>query len=305
MSARCLRIWILSGLLLAAAPEAEASPPVEAEPRWGYQGHEMATRAALGILPDALPAFFRDAGDQLVFLSPEPDRWRIADFPEMDRAGDYDHYVDLENLPDGALDAPDRFAYLRSLYDAGVTARESGFLLFRIVELHQRLVSLWERWHEEDDPQRRRFLEARIIDDAGVLGHYVTDASQPHHTTIHFDGWNRSAPNPEGFSVDRGFHSRFETRFVNAHISVDEISERLPDRPRALGEPSRAAVHDFILASHAEVETLYRLDRDVGFATRGQADPRAEAFAAERLAAGSEMLATLWWSAFLQGRSRR
>lgn len=281
------------------AGDAAAAPP------WGYRGHEMATRAAMDILPETVPAFFRDAGEQLEYLSPEPDRWRISAFPEMDRAGDYDHYVDLENLPEGALDAADRFAYLRVLFDAGVTPREGGFLLFRIVELHQRLSSLWDRWHGETDPRRRRFIEARIIDDAGLLGHYVTDASQPHHTTIHFNGWDRNAPNPENYSTEPGFHGRFETAFVNAHLSVDDIAARMPDEPRSFPTPVRGEVLDFILASHAEVETLYRLDRDVGFSAGRPPAPEAKAFAASRLAAGSEMLASLWWSAFLHGRSSR
>lgn len=272
---------------------------------WGSLGHQMATRAALDILPAAVPAFFHDAGEQLVYLNPEPDRWRIGAFPEMDRAGDYDHYVDLENLPEGALDARDRFTYLGRLHDAGVSAREGGLLLFRILELHQRVVSLWERWHAEDDPDRRRFIEARIIDDAGILGHYVTDAAQPHHTTIHFDGWDPVAPNPEGFSEDRGFHARFETRFVNAHVTVDDIGRRMPDAPRALDGPARPAVLEHIMESHARLVALYRLDEDVGFTAGGRPHPDAKAFAVERLAAGSEMLATLWWSAYLQGRAGR
>lgn len=272
---------------------------------WGYQGHEMATRAALRLLPQAVPSFFREASAQLVYLSPEPDRWRLRAYPEMYRAGDYDHYVDLENVPTGALDAPDRFAYLDRLHDAGVSAREGGLLLFRIVELHQRVASLWERWHVEDDPGRRRFIEARLIDDAGVLGHYVTDASQPHHTTIHFDGWDSDAPNPEGFSDEPGFHARFETHFVNAHISLDDIVSRLPATPRTLEPPVRPVVIEHIMASHRRLETLYRLDRDVGFDAGRTPHADAKAFAAERLAAGSEMLATLWWSAYVAGRGAR
>lgn len=290
----------------ASPPTVEASPvPDEVSPPWGYQGHEMATRAAVAILPQEVPDFFRGAGDHLVYLSPEPDRWRISRYPELHRAGDYEHYVDLENLPDGALGARDRFSYLERLHDAGVTAREAGLLPFRIVELHQRLTSLWARWHAEDDPDRRRFIEARIIDDAGVLGHYVTDASQPHHTTIHFDGWDADAPNPEGFSEERGFHSRFETRFVNAHINADDIARLLPAEPRTVDGPVQAAVLDHIMASHAKLDALYRLDRDVGFDAGSPPHPEAKAFAAERLAEGSEMLATLWWSAYRAGRDSR
>ena len=68
----------------------------------------MAARTATTALPSAMPAFFRGAADQLVYLDSEPDRWRNFELREMDQAWSYDHYVDLENVPDGALDTPDR-----------------------------------------------------------------------------------------------------------------------------------------------------------------------------------------------------
>ena len=42
-------------------------------------------------------------------------------------------------MPSGAFDAPNRFEFLRMLYEAGVARpeRDVGFLPFRIVELYQ------------------------------------------------------------------------------------------------------------------------------------------------------------------------
>ncbi|MCK7577381.1 MAG: hypothetical protein MZV65_17170 [Chromatiales bacterium] len=92
------------------------TPPV----RWGSDGHQMASRAAAETLPADVPAFFRGAVDQLAYLGPEPDRWRSRLLREMDQAWSYDHYVDLENLPPTAMDAPDRWVYVRVLYQAGL-----------------------------------------------------------------------------------------------------------------------------------------------------------------------------------------
>ncbi|HSG48205.1 MAG TPA: hypothetical protein VLA43_10355, partial [Longimicrobiales bacterium] len=75
---------------------------------WGPDGHEMSARAAVGALPQGMPAFFAGARDQLTYLNPEPDRWRHEDFREMDQAFSYDHYVDLENVPAAARAPPDR-----------------------------------------------------------------------------------------------------------------------------------------------------------------------------------------------------
>ena len=54
------------------------------------------------------------------------------------------------------------------------------------------------------------------------------------------------------------------------------------------------------MESHGEVDTLYRLDRDIGFDPAGATESTTRDFAAERLAAGADMLAVLWWSAWLE-----
>ena len=291
----------VGAVLLAAAASGAARVGGDVPlPRWGSHGHEIAARAAHRTLPDGMPAFFRDAGERLAWLGPEPDRWRDRALTEMDQAWSYDHYVDLENLPPGALDAPDRFVYVKALYDAGLEKpeRDAGFLPFRIVELYQRLVTQWRLWRAERDPARRDWIEQRIVDDAGILGHYVTDASQPHHTTIHFNGWAAGAPNPAGHAEDRTFHARFEADFVDAHVTQADIDRRLPRRPDSVAGRARPSVIAFIHDTHATVEALYRLDRDVGFDPNAPARAETRDFAADRLAAGAAMLATLWWSAW-------
>ncbi len=293
----------LAGVSLAIA--AWETGHVEHDLPWGYKGHEFAARAAAQTLPDEMPDFFTDASDQLVWLNPEPDRWRHDDSREMDRAWAYDHYVDLENLPPGALEAPDRFAYLDRLYEARLQnpARDGGFLPYRIIEVHQRLVRGWARWYESGpDSDERRWIQERIIHDAGVLGHYVSDASQPHHTTIHFNGWSRGVSNPEGYTEDRDFHARFERFFVDAHVDFTDIESRVRSTPEDLRSRVRHSVHEMIETTFAEVEPMYRLDRDVGFEPDLPADSVALAFVSDRIAAGSMMLASLWYSAWLEGK---
>jgi hypothetical protein len=53
-----------------------------------------------------------------------------------------------------------------------------------------------------------------------------------------------------------------------------------------------------ILASNALVETLYRLEKDVGFDPVGPLRAETRDFAADRLAAAADMLRSLWWSAW-------
>jgi hypothetical protein len=298
--------------LIPCTDEASAGPIP-----WGARGHEIAARAAAATLPAGIPGFFRDAAPQLVYLNPEPDRWRERSLAEMDQAWSYDHYVDLENVVDvdalagsdalddvtlGALSEADRFRYIRRLYESGMERpeRDAGFLPFRIVELYQRLVTEWRLWRAEANPTVKAWIQDRIVSDAGLLGHYVTDASNPHHTTIHFNGWDADAPNPGNYTYDRDFHYRFESQFVDAHLDDALVRARMNGSSRSVAGNARAAVLDHLQKSHAQVEELYRLDRDVGFDPNQQASDEVVDFTAERLASGADMLRTLWWSAWLE-----
>jgi hypothetical protein len=287
---------------LQAAPDGFGAA-VEEPVRWGVRGHEMAARAAVETLPREMPAFFRAAGDALVWLNPEPDRWREREFREMDERWRYDHYVDLENIPPGVLEASrDRWEFFENLLEAGVDNPKVtvGFSHFTILELYQRIVNSFARWRTTEDTYVRRLLEARIVDDAGILGHFVTDASQPHHTTIHFNGWDEGrVPNPGGYTTDSDFHARFESWFVAAHVSYEDVRSRVTVPPRSLADDVRDAVVTYIQASNHQVEELYRIDRDHGFHPDQPADPVSLAFAAERIAVGAEMLRDLWWTAWV------
>ncbi|MFQ5537774.1 MAG: hypothetical protein ACE5GJ_10010 [Gemmatimonadota bacterium] len=289
MSQPFLAVLGLVGFLIA--------PPAP----WGVKGHTLAARVAAEHLPGDVPAFFRAAADQLIYLDPEPDRWRSRSLTEMDRAWSFDHYIDLENVPANALQAPDRWSYLRILYEAGLEQpeRDGGFLPFRIVELYERLVTEWRLWRQAS-PREREWIEARIVNDAGILGHYVTDAAQPHHTTIHFNGWNDKAPNPLGFTRDRSFHWRFESEFVDAHVSLGDVMNKSRADARLVAGNARAAVMNYIMESHDQVENLYRIERDVSFDPDGPPTLETVSFAAARLAAGADMLRDLWWSAWVE-----
>jgi hypothetical protein len=263
--------------------------------RWGLYGHEIAGRAAATGLPIELPAFFRSATEHLAYLNPEPDRWRGNGFEELTEAKRYDHYVNFEVVPDSILAVRDRFQYLAALQHEGVG--NAGLLPFRIVELYQSLVVQWRLWRAADDPVRRGWIEQRILNDAGIMGHYVTDGANPHHTSVHHDGWRTDYPNPRGFTTARGFHSRFETQFVGAAIRTEHILPRIRE-PRRLGDV-RDEVMSYLLHSHSRLERLYELEQVEAFGRDTRGNGHHE-FAVERLAAGANMLRDLWWSAWLE-----
>lgn len=287
-------------LALAGALVAVALLPSDANARrWGEAGHRLVARAASAHVPKEMPTFFRNAGPQLAYLNPEPDRWRVHDSaaldPAMDRAYSPEHFVDLEMLPEGALDARDRHAYAERLARADVSAARAGFLPYRILELTERLRTEFRLWRRAPNARVRGWIEQRIINDAGILGHYVADAANPHHTTIHYNGW--VGDNPNGFATDRGFHSRFESAFVQEKIRFEDVEPLVLRAPRT-HEQLRRAIRAFIQDSNDHVVELYELDKAEAFGPRTESEAHRR-FTARRLAVGATMLRDLWWTAWV------
>ncbi len=291
---------MIRALLLVAVLSLTAAAPAGGPPaRWGEHGHRLIGRAAADALPDSMPAFFRDAAAQLSYLNPEPDRWRSRTESDLDRAlgnaGAAEHYIDMEWVPAGALDATDRLAFADSLAFHGEQSAKVGLLPYRILELTQRIRVGFRLWRAAESDQERAWIEARIIDDAGILGHYVADGSNPHHTTIHYNGW--AGDDGRYATLERSFHYRFESAFVETHVALGDVETALTAPARDLG-PLRPAVWSYVADTHTLVERLYDLDEAESFGpeTTG-ADHHA--FAVDRLAAGAAMLRDLWWTAWV------
>ena len=269
---------------------------------WGAHGHEIAGRAAAMKLPNQMPGFFRKATDQLAYLNPEPDRWRDRVESQIDKAMDTasapDHFLDLELVPQSARKAVNRYDFTAELIKAGQKPTTAGFSPYRMLELFQRLRVEFRLWRLEQNPQKRQWIEQRIVNDAGILGHYVTDGANPHHTTIHYNGW--SGPNPKGYTVftrERGIHFRFEEEFVGARISLNDLLPLMQQNARVIDNP-REEIWKYLERSNALVEQLYILDKQEQFSATTNS-PVHKWFAAERLAAGATMLRDLWWTAWM------
>ncbi len=302
MPVRSLVITTVTSLAIASGTSGTSGTSRPAAIVWGEAGHRITAQAAVAALPDDMPAFFREAGPQLAYLNPEPDRWRNrqegANDPALDGGTAPDHFLDYELIPEasraGALAAKDRYAFADTLRAHGVDPATAGAVPFAIIEATQRIRLGFRAWRVAPNAQVRQWIEARILNDAGILGHYVADASNPAHTSIHFNGW--VGANPRGYATDTRFHGRFESAYVQARITTADVSAALTAAPRAF-PALRPAVVSYFLATHAEVETLYELDRRSPFNAETVAAEN-KTFAVTRLAAGASMLRDLWWTAW-------
>src|SRR5271166_2181909 len=81
---------------------------------WGNEGHMMINRVAARKLPADVPAFLRNAEEQLAYLGPEPDRWRGKSELALKLSQDPDPFIDLE-LVEGMTLPADRYSFYRAL----------------------------------------------------------------------------------------------------------------------------------------------------------------------------------------------
>ena len=165
---------------------------------------------------------------------------------------------------------------------------------YSILEGYQKIQVLFRLWREPQHQAERDQIEQNIIYYAGVVGHYVADGSQPLHTSIHYNGWSTSS-NPELYTREP-LHWRFEGEYVKAQIKPEDFSGLVKSATR-LQDPF-ADIVKYLLQSFDRVPDLYRMEKTARWdANNRNADSKK--FVAERLAAGSQMLANLWYTAWL------
>lgn len=251
-----------------------------------------------------MPGFFHEAYARLVYLANDPDRWRGAG-RSADDENSPEHFLDYEYVAD--LELPrGRHDFIALLYGSG-RAREkllapdtAGFIVWQIAETTETLTDQFRRWRSMTDGPDREQVEETIIFLAGTLGHYVADAANPHHATIHYNGWMGDPS--RGFRNDCEAHARFESVFVTNNLELEDVTPRVASpqgRPDAFAE-AVALIRD----SNAKVEELYALDARGAFDyPRGL--PEGDAFAARRLALGASTLRDLWWSAWVRSATPR
>lgn len=297
----------LAVLASAAVIVAVAAPAVTVT-AWGNTGHRLIGVAAMRALPDDLPAFLRTPGAvaDVGELAREPDRWKGAGQPH-DRERDTAHFVDMDDqgrVMDQRGMTLAELPRLKSEYDAalakaGLDVNDAGWLPYAMMDAWQNLERDFAYWRvltaaeaRETDLERQAWYradrlrrEALILRDIGVMGHYVGDGSQPHHTSIHYNGWG-DYPNPEGFTNSRRTHAVFEGEFTSRVARLDAVEAAMPTA-NLDGFDVRARTTAYLTATLGTVIPFYRLEKAGAFA---EADPRGGAFVTERLAAGAAEL---------------
>jgi hypothetical protein len=275
---------------------------------WGDEGHIAINRAAVQHVPASMPAFFVAGAERIVYLGPEPDRWRHKEDMAVKSAQEPDHFIDLERIEGIGELPPGRYEFYQKMYAKRAKAIASGdphaddYLPEKVglqpyitLEVYDRLkVAFREYRRLKAENKPTDAVEQNIVFYAGWLGHYVGDGANPMHTTVNYNGW--TGPNPNGYTTSRQSHWNFESQFLKASLTKLDFGKDVKPA-QVLADP----FHDYIKYlwdSNAQVEKLYQLEKTGAFKDAGT--PEGLAFLNARLAAGTQMLINLWYTAWVE-----
>lgn len=316
------RAFAAAAILLAAAPP--ASP-------WGLRGHTLVNLAAVEGIPADGPVFLRPLKGYVGHLGIVPDTWRSHAEPYLRISEDPNHgwylgaFDFLKEIPRSRTEHtlrvydeyqrtrarnPERAKELNIRY-TGTTAYsamegyervKAGMRLYRnaTAQASGMFTSMASRYASVspafNDPEAVRDMLARdIAFYLGWLGHYIADAAQPLHNTIHHDGW--VGPNPANYTRDPNIHGLFETEFVDLMLADEAGVNAAMRAPRHLDDPW-AAIHAHMAEAAKYVEEVYRLEQQGAYKDKDNAAARA--LVNQRLAAGASFLRDLAYTAWIE-----
>jgi len=154
---------------------------------WGFYAHKRVNRYAVFTLPEELVGFYKKHIDHLTEHAVDADKRRYAIKEEAPR-----HYIDIDHygenpfqiMPRKWMDAVEKFSE--------DTLLAYGIVPWHIQTVYNRLVKAFE---EKDIDY--------ILKNSADLGHYVSDAHVPLHTTENYNGQ---------LTNQKGIHAFWESR---------------------------------------------------------------------------------------------
>ncbi len=218
----------LGALLLVAASASSAGA-------WGFPGHRLVNAQATHTLPAPLRGLFENNEAWISEHAVDPDLWVLSGregelpnhFMNLDAFGSYP----FSDIPLLEADHLARF---------GDKATQHGRVPWRVAEVYRDLVAAFAAKDE-----------ARILERAAVLGHYVGDAHVPLHAVVNYDGQ---------LTGQLGVHARWESELVARFER--QIEDRVEPGAAARVEDPTAFIFDVLRDSFARSPDTLVADRE-------------------------------------------
>lgn len=181
---------------------------------------------------------------------------------------------------------------------AGQDQYSAGYLPYTIIDGFQQVRKDFGIWRalsaglatataDADREYFRYQLQLRqtlTIRDIGTWSHFVADASQPMHVSIHFNGWG-NVPNPNGYTT-APIHAPFEGTFVHDFIDFGSVYGQVrPYTDRGVGTIEQR-VPLYLAETLSQVAPAYAAAQASGNDNYQTAQPAEVAIVTQQLAAG-------------------
>ena len=161
---------------------------------WGFLGHKTVQQLAIYELPKSIRPFFYKNKDKLVYDSPRPDIRRNTDSTEATK-----HFIDLEMFgKNAAKEMPMDWNAAIKKYTKD-SLLKYGYVPYHVIYMKGKLTEAFRENNKDS-----------ILFYAADLGHYISDANVPLHTTTNYDGQ---------LTNQKGIHSLWESMIPEIEIS--------------------------------------------------------------------------------------
>jgi hypothetical protein len=161
---------------------------------WGFLGHKTVQQLAIYELPKSIRAFFYKNKEKLVYDAPRPDIRRSSDSTEATK-----HFIDLEMFGKNAVnDMPMDWDAAVKKYTKD-SLLKYGYVPYHVIYMQGKLTEAFKENNKDS-----------ILFYAADLGHYISDAHVPLHTTMNYDGQ---------LTDQKGIHSLWESMIPEIEIA--------------------------------------------------------------------------------------
>lgn len=297
-----MRKTVLLGLSLLAITHASAALA------WGGRGHAVIDQAALATLPADGPLFLQKYTEFIAEEAGAPDTWRGSSEPFSKIDEDPNHTWFVERLRFLSPVPRSRYAFVLAVYREHERVRKTdpkaaerlnvrwtGTLPYAVAEGYGRIVAgMRSLRSKQSKGEPTTNIEQTIAFYTAWMSHYIGDGANPHHTSMHCEGW--VGDNPKGYAQTGAIHGKFEVGYADAiNLQASDIIGRIGAPQRQMGDVF-GSVLQFLNDSNSEVETIFDLEKRGIFADPANHEGRD--FVYRRSAAGAAMLRDLLYRAW-------
>lgn len=261
---------------------------------WGFLGHKTIQQLAIYELPKSIRPFFYKNKDKLVYDALRADIRRRTDSTEATK-----HFIDLEMFGKNAVNE------MPMDWDAAVkkytkdSLLKYGYVPYHVIYMKGKLTEAFRENNKDS-----------ILFYAADIGHYISDAHVPLHTTVNYDGQ---------FTNQIGVHSLWESmipeiEIANYTLNSSHKATYLKHPEHAIWSAIRvsAALVPEMLMKEKEVsssfteEQKYRIQIRRGKPSKSYTSEFAKAYAValkssinDRLIASANLVADFYYTAWV------